>query len=205
VPLESLQIPDITRDSAEGFVESDGYVAMEAADNTARTADADVHWEELPGFGETRSAMTVFPVTTASNTSSAASLQYRMYLYDSGNFSLQTVLAPTLNFVPGRGLRFAVSVDDGPHTIVDALEHSTQSDWAQAASDSVKKVSIPLTIASPGYHTLKVWMVDPGVVLERVILYHGPILPSYLGAPESFHASPSISQQAPGVGEGSTR
>jgi len=113
-----------------------------------------------------------------------------MYLYDSGSFTLETVLAPTLNFVTGRGLRFAVSVDDGPRTIVDALERNTQSDWAQTVSDGVRKVSVPLSIAAPGYHTLKVWMVDSGVVPERFVLYHGHILPSYLGPPESFHASP---------------
>jgi hypothetical protein len=193
----------VTRTSAEGFVESDGYVAIEAAHTTARTADADAHWEELPGFGETRSAMTVFPVTAGSNTSSAASLQYRMYLYDSGSFTLETVLAPTLNFVPGRGLRFAVSVDDGPRTIVDALEHNTQSDWAQAVSDGVRKVSVPLSIAAPGYHTLKVWMVDPGIVPERFVLYHGNILPSYLGPPESFHSSPPGSGLTPAISAGS--
>jgi hypothetical protein len=187
--LDTLRLADVTRANAEGFVESDGYVAIEAADATARTADADVRWEELPGFGETRSAMTVFPVTAASSLSSAASLQYRIYLYESGNFTLASVLAPTLNFVPGRGLRFAVSVDNEPRTIVDALEHNAQSDWAQAVRDGVKKVSIPLTIASPGYHTLKIWMVDPGVVLERIVLSHS-VLPSYLGPPESFHTSP---------------
>jgi hypothetical protein len=96
-------------------------------------------------------------------------------------------------------------VDDGPRTIVDALEHNAQSDWAQAVSDGVKKVSIPLTIAAPGYHTLNVWMVDPGVVLERMVLYHGRILPSYLGPPESFHASSPMSRQAPAVGTGGTR
>ena len=30
----------VTRENAQGFVESDGYVAMEAADTTARTAMA---------------------------------------------------------------------------------------------------------------------------------------------------------------------
>jgi hypothetical protein len=46
-----------------------------------------------------------------------------------------------------------------------------------------------LSISNPGYHTLKVWMVDPGVVLERIVLAHGQLLPSYLGPPESFHGS----------------
>ena len=187
VQLDTVRLEDVTRENAEGLVESDGYVSIEAAGTTARTSDAGAQWEELPGFGLTRSAMTVFPVTAASNLSSSASLQYRMYLYDSGNFTMQAILAPTLNFVPGRGLRLAVSVDDGPRTVVDALEHNAQSDWETAVSEGVKKLAIPIAIAAPGYHTLKVWMVDPGVVLEKIVVYHDHLPPSYLGPPESFH------------------
>jgi len=174
-------------ETIHGFIEGDGYVAIEAADTAERSADGATHWEELPGYGETRSAMTVFPVTAESNTESKAALAYKMYLYDSGSFEMQAILAPTLNFVPGRGLRFAVSVDDGPRTIVDELEHNSQKDWEQAVSDRVRRVTVPLTIAKPGYHTLKIWAVDPGVVIERVIVSHGSLRPSYLGPPESPH------------------
>ncbi|HEY1803529.1 MAG TPA: glycosyl hydrolase 115 family protein [Terracidiphilus sp.] len=184
--LHALRLP-IARADAQGFVESDGYVAMEAVHTSERTADGDTHWEELPGYGETLSAMSVFPVTAESNKDSKAALAYTMYLYDAGDFELQATLAPTLNFVPGRGLRFAVSVDDGPRTVVDELEHNSQHDWEQAVSDGVRRVTVPLTIAKPGYHTLKIWAVDPGVVLERTVVSHGALRPSYLGPPESAH------------------
>jgi hypothetical protein len=185
--LRALRLP-FTRAAAQGFVESDEYVAIEAADTSHRTVDGETHWDELPGYGATRSAMTVFPVTAESHTESKASLEYRMYLYDSGELELQATLAPTLNFVPGRGLRFAVSVDDGPRTVVDALEHNSQKDWEKAVSDGVRCVTLPLKIAAPGYHFLKIWMVDPGVVLERLVISHGPLRPSYLGPQESFHS-----------------
>ena len=189
VPLEEMHLAGVTRENAQGFVESDGHVAIEAADFSKRSSDGKTHWEELPGFGETRSAMTIFPVTAQSKMDSAAGLTYRVFLSDSGEFSMEAVLAPTNNFVPGRGLRFAVSIDDGPRMVVDALKNNDQKDWAQAVSDGVKKVFIPLTIAAPGYHNIAVWMVDPGLVLERIVLSHGALRPSYLGPPESFHAS----------------
>jgi hypothetical protein len=195
--LQARKLP-ITREDAQGFVESDGYVAIEAADTTARTADpaeSGMHWVDLPGYGATKSAMTVFPVTAASETNSGASLDYRMYLYDSGEFELQMTLAPTLNFVPGRGLRFAVSVDDGPRMVVDALEHSSDKDWAQAVSDGVRRVTVPLKIAAPGYHTLKVWAIDPALVVERLVVSHGELRPSYLGPPESFRQGGTAGQR----------
>lgn len=186
--LRARRLP-MTRENAQGFVESDGYVAIEAADATSRTAGSGedaTHWEELPGYGATRSAMTVLPVTATSDINSKASLEYRMYLADSGVFEFEATLAPTLNFVPGRGLRFAVSVDDGPRTVVDTLEHNTPEDWAKVVSDGVRRVTMPLSMEAPGYHTLKIWAVDPGVVLERLVISHGPLRPSYLGPPESF-------------------
>jgi hypothetical protein len=110
-----------------------------------------------------------------------------MYLFESGQFNVQAILAPTLNFVPGRGLRYAVSFDDQPPKVIDALENNSDKDWRQAVSDGVRKITSTLNVESPGYHTLKFRMVDPGVVLEKLIVSSDQLPLSYLGPPESFH------------------
>jgi len=48
----------------------------------------------------------------------------QMYLFHSGRIEVEAIIAPTLDFVPGRGLRFAVSFDEQPPQIVDALAHN---------------------------------------------------------------------------------
>jgi hypothetical protein len=150
-----------------------------------------MHWQELPGYGEAGAAMTPFPVLAESDIHSSAALNYRVALYDSGNFTLQLTLAPTLNFVPGRGLRFAVSIDSGPRILVDELAHKDDADWAKAVGDGVRKVEVPIAIPAAGLHTLHIWAVDPGVVLERLVLSHAPLPYSYLGPPSSEMVYPT--------------
>jgi hypothetical protein len=176
------------RDSVEGFVEEDGCVSMEAEHFTRKVDATAAHWGKIDDYGRTLSAMTLFPTTAPSVTppGNAPCLEYRMFLFDTGKAQVESILSPTLNFVPHRGLRFAISFDDDAPEIVDALEHNSNKDWETSVRDSVRKVEWEHTITQPGYHTLKFWMVDPGIVLEKLVVNLGGVKPSYLGPPESY-------------------
>jgi hypothetical protein len=189
VRVEAFNPSALKRESLKGFVEANHYVSIEAEHFTNQTNAGNVRWDKIPGFGETLSGMTVFPVTapSAEPPQAAPVLEYKMYLFEAGQFNVQAILAPTLNFVPGRGLRYAVFFDDQAPLVVDALENNSDKDWRQAVSDGVRKVSTTLNIESPGYHTLKFRMVDSGVVLEKLVVSSGHLPPSYLGPPESYH------------------
>ena len=60
-------------------------------------------------------------------------------------------------------------------------------DWEKVVGDNARYARTTHTLAQPGYHTLKFWMVDPGVVLQKIVVDSGGVKPSYLGPPESFH------------------
>jgi hypothetical protein len=140
--------------------------------------------------------MEVFPVTAKSVTPPQDSpcLEYQMYLFDPGTVEVEAIIGPTLDFVPGRGLRYAISFDGQPPQIVDALARNSQSDWEESVKDSVRKVKSTHMLANPGYHTLKFWMVDPGVVLEKLVVNLGGVRPSYLGPPESYRGGAIFAQ-----------
>jgi len=172
-----------------GFAESNGYVSIEAEHYTRKSDSTFAHWDVIPDYGRTLSAMTIFPTTAASllPPADAPTLEYQVYLFDTNKVEVQAIIAPTLNFVPGRGLRLAVSFDDDPPQVLDALAHNTLQDWEASVRDSARVLKSSHPIIRPGYHTLKIRMVDPGVVLEKILIDSGGLRPSYLGPPESYH------------------
>lgn len=103
--------------------------------------------------------------------------------------SRSLITAPTLDFVPGRPLRAAVSFDDATPRIVEIhVDPENLADWERTVADSVRQTITGHTIDAPGRHVLKVWMVDPGMVLPKIVVDPGGVRPSYLGPPETFNS-----------------
>jgi len=189
VTVNASRPPDLRRETLNGFVESEGNVSMEAVHYDKKVDGPSARWEKIDDLGRTLSSMTVFPVTAHSVTPPRDSpcLEYRLYLFDPHTIEVEAILAPTLNFVPGRGLRYAISFDEAAPQVIDALAQNTVKDWETSVKDSVRKVKSTHSLSGTGYHILKFWMVDPGVVLQKLVVNLGGVKPSYLGPPESYH------------------
>ena len=131
--------------------------------------------------------MTLQPVTTAplDPGGDSARLEYDFYSFSSGETTVIFHLAPSLDIQSGEGLRFALSVDDGPIEILRVGTWETHPDWQRAVGTGVREVTTTLSLERPGQHTLKIWAVTPAVVLQRIILDFGGVRSSYLGPPES--------------------
>jgi xylan 1,4-beta-xylosidase len=116
--------------------------------------------------------------------------------------------SPTLNFTgAATGLRYAVSIDDEAPQIVDAWADTSQRAWERAVADNILERVTTHTPASAGKHVLKFWMVDPGLVLQRLVVSWHPLPATYLGPPESYNRwtptkSPSTSGARSGEREG---
>jgi len=189
VNVDAFYPQGLRRDSVDGFVEGDGYVSMEAVHYSKKIDGPSARWEKIDDLGRTLSSMSVFPVTAESLAppQNSPHVEYKLYLFDPGAVEVEAILAPTLNFVPGRGLRYAISFDDEAPQVIDALAKRTVDDWATSVKDGVRKAKSTHALSGTGYHTLKFWMVDPGVVLQKLVVNLGGVKPSYLGPTESYH------------------
>jgi hypothetical protein len=207
VKVAAFNPAEVTRDTLDGFVEDDGCVSIEPEHCTRRTEAGANRWFRIDDYGRTLSGMKAFaPVDAPGATPGRDSpcLEYRMFLFSAGTAEVTAITAPTLNFVPDRGVRYAVSFDDEAPQVVTLVPagwkavREGQRDWEKSVADNAHFGCSKHRILAPGYHTLKIWMIDPAVVMQKLIVDLGGLKPSYLGPPESFrHPMGSVPPSAP--------
>jgi hypothetical protein len=184
VPVFNPEAP--ARDTVTGFVESHGCISMEA-EHFTRRRDADgAAWQVVKGLGRSGDSVTVFPPTVSSHTepdkirAHSPALVYDLHLFNSGECQLRLDCLPTQPVAPGRGVRLAISLDEQEPQVLGERSRPPADVLA-----NLRRFTSTVMITSPGRHTLTVWMVDPGLILDKIVLYTRPPGDSYLGPPES--------------------
>ena len=151
-----------------------------------------ITWKVLPDHGRTGSAITPFPVTASEQKPGGNSphLQYDIVTNSAGECTVNAYFSPTLNlFRDENGLQYAISIDDEQPQTVSLNKEDKTSDkgvWSKWVSESIIIKSTTHTINKPGRHTINYWMVNPGVVLQKLVLDFGGLEQRYLGPEETL-------------------
>ena len=142
--------------------------------------------------------MTTAPVTAPPQTpgNDSPRLEYCMYLFTKGDVQVHAYFSPTLNFHNDQGLRYAVSFDNEPPQIVTINTDNSNQTWERWVANNINIQVSKHRIETSGEHVLKFWAVDPGIVLQKIVVETGRVKPSYLGPPESFYLPAKNDQRA---------
>lgn len=166
------------------FQEKDGYISIEAGDFARQNNSDRIHWEVIPDFGKTKSGVSTFPQNAYPKSDENIYLEYDVNFESKGEFEVQLFLAPTLNFNHNKGLRYEISFDGETPQIVNFNGHY-KGELGQWQAEHIIKSVTKHQILNPGKHSLRFRVLEPGIVLEKILINTGGLKPSYLGAPES--------------------
>lgn len=194
-----------------GFVESNGLISIEAEHWSSISAStANVTYEVVPYLSRTLSGITLFPVTADSlSPTTGPALEYNLYTfsnlssgmaldpnqgvvntYTPDTVNITLILGTSINTIPARPLRYAVQFDDQPvqivHYIIDQPAGANPTGWNTAVANAAWEDTTTWNYTTPGSHLLKVWELEPAMVLTKIVVDLGGVRPSYLGPPESW-------------------
>lgn len=178
-----LHEPDSQKESV--FLEKDGYISIEAENFVRAQGTEMVQWEVIPYLGKTGSGMTTFPQNIYPTAGEQIYLEYDIETLSAGEVELHILLSPTLNFNQNRGLRYAVSFNGGKETIVNFNRDYDVRQMEQWQANSINETITTHTIKEPGKQTLRFRVLDPGIVLQKILINLGGLKESYLGPPQS--------------------
>lgn len=186
------------------YLETDGYVSIQAEHPARNRAAGEVEWTPIAGLGRTgEGAIAPLPTTfesawplgeTPESLSQALAdmpaMEYDVVLDSAGEVELTLYTLPTHRLYEGRGLRYAVAFDDGEPQVVDFYEsggHGGEDSptWRLNVSRNAAISTSTHTIEAPGKHTLKLWAIDPSVVVDKLVIDAGGLKESYLGPRET--------------------
>ena len=177
-----------------GFVLANGYASMEATHYSKMVNGTSVKWNILPDRGRTLDGIEATPITAPKIENPGGNsphLEYEVNVADTGTVKLRVYTAPSIDPTHGKGLWYAISIDDEtPQKVnIDPLLENprlAQGAMEAAAANEIKELITTHHITKPGKHIVKYWLMDPQVVVEKIIVDKGGVKTSYLGAPESY-------------------
>ncbi|MFJ9154105.1 glycosyl hydrolase 115 family protein [Streptomyces sp. NPDC102270] len=180
------------RRRARGFVEAHGYVSIDAAHADQRVSRGGCRWRTVRGLGRRTGAVEAVPSTAAPITGDFASrapeLRYRVRFRGTGTFPVTVFRLPSLDERGQR--RLAVGLDDQPVTVLSgqAVATGNRGDaWARQVEDGVERLTATVTVAEAGEHVLRIFMVDPAIAVDQIVIDTGGLPATYLAPPESYH------------------
>ena len=173
-------------------------IALEAEHFTAKADRGGAAWGVVPGLGRTGDSVAVFPTTMAGIepsklASDAPRLDYEITFATTGEFTVNVDLVPT-HPIAGTALRFGLALDDAPPEVVALEVKDGGPEWAQGVLNAARVATRRIKVTVPGTHTLRLYGVDAGVLLDKIVIDTpstgsgpggGGLKPSYLGPPDT--------------------
>ncbi|MCX7876755.1 MAG: glycosyl hydrolase 115 family protein [Melioribacteraceae bacterium] len=170
------------------FVETNGYISIDAEKYSSVSSDDKV--KVIPNLGRTSSSIHFTPVNKDYNSINNDNpfVEYELYFQTTGKVKVNVYLSPTLNFNNIKdGIKYAISIDNEEPKVVSISTNPNPPDlnrdpiWNKWVADNVNIQKTEHNISSVGFHKLKIFAINPGVVIQKIVIDCGGLKESYLG------------------------
>jgi len=194
VRVNCKRVLPVAGSANRGFVESNGYISIYAKDFQQVQNNGHSRWEKITGMSGTGTSVEALPLTITnsaakilkdSSIKNQPALTYIFNTITEGPALIQFYTIPTHPVNKDGGVRYGICVDDGGCEIVDFQTFGRSDEWKQAVLSNSIMRSLKTPSLTPGQHKLKIYMIDPGVILDRIVIDMGGIKPFYGLIPES--------------------
>lgn len=133
------------------------------------SAPANPAWEVVPQLGgQGASLRSKLDLPSLAAAQSTPPLDYRFATSSALDGRVRIVLLPTHPLSPSAGLRLGVSLDGGPVQLLDFATQGRSDEWRENVLSNTAVRSIDVHRLAAGTHDLRLYALDPGLLLDRI-------------------------------------
>lgn len=179
-----ITVNSFSSQKTTSLAESNGLVSVYASNYSRVTGSAFMYWKKMEGLGHAGSSLVSLPYVNYASLKRESGENYPMVEYDFytfSNSSCSVVISclPVHPLYPGNKLRMAVSMDDSPPGIVDFATYGRSEEWKQNVLGNSAQRSVFFGNLNSGLHTLKIAALDPGIILDHIVIDLGEYVDHY--------------------------
>ena len=178
----------------KGLVEDNGMVSIFASNFSKNTPKGENGWALLEDLGHNGKSLEALPLSVQPSMNmtdpeviknNMPVVQYDFYSFTATTPEVTVYTLPTHELNKNWGVRFAASIDDGPLKIIDFKTVGRSEIWKLNVLRNSADSKFKTQPIEKGKHNLKIYMMDPGVILDRMIIDLGGLEKSYGVIPET--------------------
>lgn len=198
VEIRGINISIPSDSDSNLFIENNGYVSIFGGNPSQIINNTAEWWQVAEGIGYSRKCLTSMPydvpVIKELNEIKEKSpvAEYEFYTFNKSEPVIHIYGVPVYPLNNNYSLRYAISIDDEPlqivHPRIDNEDGTVYFKGEQWCIDVLRNATHEKTkhqIIQSGKHTLRIYMIDPGVILDRILIDLGGLKKAYLPVPET--------------------
>ncbi|GGZ24813.1 hypothetical protein GCM10011273_07590 [Asticcacaulis endophyticus] len=124
-------------------------------------------WQIVPGLGSLGQSLRARLDLKPQGFTTATPATYRFDTRTDGTATLKIIALPVHALTSQSGVKVAVSIDDQPPVILDFETVGRSDEWKQNVLSNNAVRELTGLKLKPGRHTLKLYALDPGVIIDR--------------------------------------
>jgi len=159
----------------EEYIVNELGLTLDADDFDKNNRTSDGGYEVLSPLGKYKSAIKAYPVIDHFDINNAPSVIYNVYAPENGDYDVTLICAPS-NPIDGSGrLRIGTALNNGEIKVISMVDEGYMGgenscpEWCIASVDQEHRKTLTMGLKQ-GQNTLTVYALDPGTVLERILI-----------------------------------
>ncbi len=158
-----------------------GVISIDPTDYHNKTEKGNIKFSKIPQLGYADNALQLGSAIYDSGEGSFVS--YDFTVEEPGDITIHSYMLPLFAKDREHGTAYGIQIDDQPMITQsnDVKEYSRE--WASNVIRNSAINSNTFTVNTSGKHTLRIYAIDPGMILHKIVIDTGGLRDSYLGPP----------------------